>query len=771
MAILVAFFCLTACGDDDDDDAGTPAPEDDDDDAAPDDDDDTDDFDHPDWPDDDTDVPDDDTSDDDIDDDVDDDADDDTDPDWPPDPNPDAKADAFRLFYRERTARTLLSYNRFGLAGDAAFGTTIGKYYIARDGDEYEIVPGPNDNNPIGMSAFTAWNLYKAIGGRDLELTLIRLFEGLVFSERVTGHDGLTVREALPGWTLVLDGVADEITRTHNGAPVTPPVTYPAPLEQEILDTFFDGVVITYREDPEEYYFSFKPINELGEYAITFVFDELPNYLRISNCCSSWMIAKQGDWTGAFWGNHNSRDNFTDYVMGYLAALDAAQTPGLPADLALAAQHAADAGRRVGDTTVANGNILMTVDEHHGYATLTPAGQVRPDGTTEWQDLGSLASCPMAYLAQALSEDGLSSPVPEIPLPGAIEHSAIAYLFDLLGIALPAPDFTCKSVDDAFFGLTWRDILRLEVFGVPWYDVADLISRIAPDLIPDLLGGMMDDFVELELGAVGLCYYAEIVGDGPLYAESRANLRNLVRMQQIFADLVYAAAANEAVAAAAGGALDAVLASADEMLYMGATYARMFDIDAPLEHFGGFDLGDQRTAWIETRKDMGNTAPWALLTDPEIESEIFTKLATKEQWIQDRYTDRFGQTVPVRRSGGGYEAIGPEDTWIPVENPRHVWFGSIRLWNEAALCAMAPETLDCAWAARGCVAADMDDGGAVNADDTTLFDTAWTLYGDGAACSPGNGYCDGADLDGSGTLDGEDRALSRGGAGMRPLRH
>ena len=52
-------------------------------------------------------------------------GDDDTGDDPPPDPNPNAKADAFRLFYKERSLRTNLSYNRFGLAADAVAATMI----------------------------------------------------------------------------------------------------------------------------------------------------------------------------------------------------------------------------------------------------------------------------------------------------------------------------------------------------------------------------------------------------------------------------------------------------------------------------------------------------------------------------------------------------------------------------------------------------------------------------------------------------------------------
>ena len=147
--------------------------------------------------------------------------------------NPSAKADAFKLFYRERAERTVLSLNRFAVAGDTVFASVFDKNRIARSGNEYEVVPGPKDNNPIGMAVFGAWKGYQALGGRDLELTLIRLFEGLVFNEQVSGHPGLTCREALPGWTLKIDGVNGQISRARGGGGLTPPISYSLDLEQE----------------------------------------------------------------------------------------------------------------------------------------------------------------------------------------------------------------------------------------------------------------------------------------------------------------------------------------------------------------------------------------------------------------------------------------------------------------------------------------------------------------------------------------------------------
>jgi hypothetical protein len=698
------------------------------------------------------------------DDDADDSGDDDTFP--PVTPNPNAKADAFRLFYRERALRANLSFNRHALAGDAVAATAIGKDAIARSGDAWEVVPGPSDNNPIGKSVFNTWKLYRAIGGRELELTLIRMFEGLAFSEAVTGHFGLTVREALPGWTRTMDGVSGTVTRTNGGVPVAPPTAYPAALESEILAAFYGGVVYTYREDPLEYYYGMKAINELEHFAVTLVFsdtDALPDFLRISDCCSSWRLARRGPWADlGWWGNHNSRDNFTDYVMGYFAAFEAEKTPGLPDDLALAATHAADAARRVGDATVAHGNVLMTVDEWHDYDTLTPAGTVGPDGHWDWQDLGSLSSCQMAYNAQALSSEGLHWPVPEIPLPGAIEVAALRDLFARLGLDLPVAPMSCKTFDDAFVGMGWGDLMDLQLFGMPWYEVARLLAVLQPDLFYDLFHSLMDDFGELELGAVGLCYYAQVAGDPALLGEARDTLWHLIRLQRILAELVYGLASDPervpvVVARDGAEAVAETAKDAAEMFYVAAAYARTFGIDAPVEDFDGFGLGLARGDYFESYLRLGDTAPWPMKSDAEIRAIIDAELPGRDPWIQERYLARFADAPPVRRAGDGYECIGPDGNWRSTENPHHVWLAGVPFWFEATLCVDSPETLDCSWARRGCAPADLDAGGAVDAADAALLDAAWETFGEGAACTEANSFCDGADVDGSGVLDSEDR--------------
>ncbi len=701
---------------------------------------------------------------------------DDDGPDEPgPVPNPDARTDAFRLFYRERAERTALSMNRFALAGDAAMGNTFLKVAIARDGNAWEVVPGPEGNNPFGHSTFATWKLYQAIGGRPLELTLIRMFEGLAFNQAVSGHPGLTTREALPGWTRSMDGIGGTVSRTRWGEAVALPVPYPPELEQEILEAFYEGVIFTYRENPEEFLFKFKPIDELGNFATTYVFAELdhePPFLRVSDCCSSFMISQMGIWEGAYWGNHNSRDNFTDYALGFLAAFEAESTEGLPADLARAAGNAARAARRTGDSIVAHRNILMTVDEWHDYCTLTPAGNMNPDGEVEWQDLGSLASCQMAYAARAISSQGLGWPVPEVPLPGAIETSALRELFRELGLPpLPLPVMKCESLDDAFVGLGWGDMLAAEIFGVPLWEVAEVIALFFPDLFPGLLGGMMDDFSELELGAVVLCYYAQIVEEVELYAEARNTLSNLIGMQRILADLVYGLATDPRVIDVVGAtAAEQQVRGAGEMLYKGAVYARLFGLDSPLADLDGFSTGDQHITYIESRLDMADTPYRPLLSDEEILDQVEARLAARLErspWIIDRYRDRFGYTPPVRRAGDGYECVGPDDEWMPTENSRHECFQEFRLWFEAPLCVASPETLDCEWATLGCAPADLDDNGVVGADDQALFEGAWSAHGELAECGPENSWCHGADLDRSGILDGDDQGYMNAAQGCR----
>jgi hypothetical protein len=426
------------------------------------------------------------------------------------------------------------------------------------------------------------------------------------------------------------------------------------------------------------------------------------------------MITQSGPWRGAFWGNHNSRDNFPDYAMGYLAAMEAANTPGLPADLAEAARRAAEAGRRTADAIVASGMVQMTVDEWHDYGILVPAGQNRPDGAGP-NDLASFNSCQMAYLAKAISSEGLTYPVPEIKLPATFTTP-------------------CRSIDHAGMWTCWSDLLK----------VAEWLSGVSPNLLRCLLGGAADDIRELMLSAVGLCYYAQITRQDDLYAEARNTLWNMIQLVRLLKE--------------------------PEGLYLSAVYARMFDMEAPLDDLKGFGTGCAQSDGIESMLGRDDTPPNSLLTDEGIRARVTKWLdcpKKTEPWIKERYQNRFGSSVPVRRTGAGYECIGPDGQWAPVENSRHSKFSEIRFWREVALCAASAHTLDCSWAKRGCAPADLDDSGVVDSSDLALFNTKWERFGPGAPCGAANTGCEGADLDGNGVLNDDDRNYMTAAQGCR----
>ncbi len=766
LSLLAILFA--GCVSTDDDDDGSPAPDDDLDDDLDDDADDDSDDDSDDDVDDDTaddDVVDDDTSDDDtVDDDT---ADDDTsvDDDMVFDPwdNPNAKADAFRLFYRERMNRVLIAYNRFSLVNDVVPAETLGSTFIDKQDDTYDVVLHPKDNNDIGFSTFHTYHAYKVFGGRDLELTLIRQFEGLAVAEQVSGIPGLTCREWVPGYTVTIDGSTGTVTRERDGTPVSPAVAYPSELEGEIIDTFFADGVYRYRGNPAEFYFNVEALINIADYALTFVHEMMPDYMRVSDCCSSFMVSQLGDYQGYFWGNHNSRDNFPDYGMGYFTAWEAANDDSLPADVRAAAQKAWESGQRIGDSVVDHEYNLMTVGEYEPYDEehLIVAGRIRPDGTDEgWEGLGSMNSCQMAYMAKALSSDGLASAEEEVGNPGAYEIIAIKYLFELLG--LPEPDITktCHHLDDAYIGLGWGDLLNMEIFGVPLWDLVQLLVGVLPDEVVPLLLDLADALDQPEMAAFAIVYYARLAeeqgADADLLQEAKETLYHIAEIQRRASQM----------------ALDWALAQPTPPADIVNTAIRMLTMAARYAHEGGVgneDFDPQGFAQSETYSQRfeavltrGNSTPLPLRTDEEIWTIIQDALnGSDRQAVIDRYWAAFPTEAdkPLRRYGDHYESVGVDGLFHEIPNINHQWFGSAELWNEVPLCVLEPSVLDCSWALLGCERPDLNDSGAVDQADQDLFTTAWDLYGSGATCNIGNNWCDGADLDQSGVLDDDDQTF------------
>ena len=674
--------------------------------------------------------------------------------------NPSAKADAFRLYYKERMERVLLAYNRFQLVNDVVPAHTLGATYIDKQGSTYDIHLHPVDNNEIGTSAFNTYCAWKVFRTRGLELTLIRQFEGLAVAEMVSGIPGLTCREWQPGFVVTIDGPSKGVTRTRHGEPCLPAETYPEELEAEIISAFFGDGVYTYRGDPSETYFTLEPLITTGDYAVTFVFQEMPRFLRVSDCCSSFMVSQRGPYAGYFWGNHNSRDNFPDFALGYFAACAAKDDPGLSPDARASATRACEAGRRVGDSVVRHGYNLMTVSEFEPYDEdhLIVAGQIRPDGTDEGPEwLGSMNSCQMAYMAKALSSEGLHSPHEKVQNPGAYEVLLIRALFELLGLPPPQGVKTCRTIDDAYAGLTWEHLIDLKVGHTSFCDIARRLIEISPESVSALLLDLADLTHQPEKSAFALVYYALEFSNDRLVQEARETLYHILEFQRRCARIVYD------WAAAQPEPDQALIGKAVRELQLAATLGHAAGVaDETYEPFGFTrDEGFQRG--YEEVLGRGDSRPRPLMSDEEIWARISAALQDKQDrpLTYNRYWERFPTEAdkPLRRAGDHYEAVGLDGLFHEIPNISHQGFGGVHLWDSVPMCALAPNVLDCTWAALGCSRADLDANGRVDASDEAIFERAWGRYGEGASCGPDTLSCDGADLDGSGVLDAEDRGF------------
>jgi len=678
-----------------------------------------------------------------------------------------SRALGFKLYYRERVRRMLTPMNRLLLGGDLTFANYICNQQVQKSGNAWQVSYGPCDNNANGLLTFNTLHGYRKLGGRELELTLLRELNGMAFVEGVTGHPGVTSREALPNWRLQVDGSSGAISRTRSGISVTPPVTFSSALESELLHTFWDDVQFTYRTEPTDWQFTVHPLVRLDQYAFTFVFSGLPRFVRISNCCSSWIYSEQGTWQGAVWGNHNSRDNFADQSLGFLAAMDLADDPNVPADLRQAALAAAAAGHRVGDSIINSGYALMTVPETGAYSALIPGGASRPDGRTNEGPLGTINYCQAAYLAQALSTSGLSLPFAEVTLDSGLapDQEALLDLLNLLGIATPVGStLTCRTIDDASIGGTWGELLEKRVNGRPWYEAAIELVQVDREFFHARFTDWADSMEQLELTTMAVLEYARLTGKAELYEATHQSLANQFQVHRVFVALGYAV---DAEAPDPG-----IVAQAAWQLYMVAVRERAYGIAAPDIDLTNLAYAESHNQAIEALENFSDTVPRPLLADSEIAQRIEAVLAgaaIDEPQNVERYRNRFflGGVLhqpPLKRDGDNYKVVDAHGNWTPLANSNFVEIGGFSPFFELNLCGLAPDTLSCSWARLGCARPDLDNSGMVDAADVSLLALRSSTYA-GQVCQRANQWCNGADFDHSGSIDGEDTAFMEAAQG------
>jgi hypothetical protein len=664
--------------------------------------------------------------------------------------NVEAATRAFRLYYRERLHRVITAYNRYGMFGDSTFGINVNQFDYARRGSEIEVIPHTDKNNFIGTATFAVYHAHRIFGSRETELTLLRMLEGLVFFAEVTGHPGLTSRQAQPAWTRVMDGIAGEVRRTRLGEPVAHPASPSADLEAEILDTFYRGLRITYRENPEDAMFSFEPAVRPAQYAIIYSLDERPDFIRLSDCCASWMRVPDGEkWAGAYWQNHNSRDNLPDIGLGYVAARLAAEDATMSTRVREAARRAVEAGHDIGDQIFDHGGNMMTVDETHPYDELVVSGLVRPHGLPENEDLGSLANCPDAYLARAISSDGLSLPVPELPVPGAatVEGMITAGAIDCTAVTR-----TCTTLDDAFCGLTWDAMDELQLGGLPVLDVIATLEQATPGTAQKLLGAFQGDYDDIVEAMMAIVHYAQATGTGDpdLALAARRAVKSMSDGMRSYADVIWP---------------DPEAPDRVEQRYEAAVFDALAGADVVLADLDDFGLEEERTAAIEAALAFEDTEPWPLMTDEEITTAVEDQLrhlidqahpSGRGEAVVQRYREQWGEKPPLRRTPHGYEARTSRTDWHTVEVPRHVRVRDYYLLQALPICETAPNVLDCRWAVLGCERPDLTGDGLVDADDRAQFAAG---FRSGHPCGAGDAWCHGLDLDRSGALDDLDQAF------------
>jgi hypothetical protein len=661
--------------------------------------------------------------------------------------NIEAASLGFKLFYKERVERAVIASQRFTLFGGPLFASNIGKIGIARNGSDFEVVPGPTDNNQIGITVWTTYNAWRIFRTKTLELALLRLLNGLIFFEQITGHPGVTSRMVYPGWTMTIDGLSNSVSYLRRSSPLTPPAFVDPALENEVIRALFRDVRITYRLEPDDFLFNYMPAVEPGPYAVTYSFSALPVFLRSSDCCCSLMRTPEPYlWAGAFWGNHNSRDNFPDLAFGFITAMRIVEEGLVPPEVMDAARKAVEASKRIGDLIVAN-SAIMTVDEHHTYDVLVPSGSVRPDGETENEDLGTLADCQMAFLAHAISSKGLSYPPEPVKAPGSIEYLLVDTLGDLVECQKPDYPRICTSLHEAFCGRTWADMDQMKINGTPWLDLVRQIEESSPGSAEKLIGSFQDDFYEITLAVMALVEYADTVHDEALGADAREVLKELVALMREFADIIYKKTKP---------------AQYKERLYRAALFEAWAGLkDARIEDLGNLEPEEAQIARFEGLLSMPDTSTAPLMTQQQIDDAVRNELSGASASVQKRYKDAYGEEVPIRVSSNGYEARGyPEQDypWRQVETPHHLVTGGLELLYAIGLCERMKDVVDCSWARLGCSYADVNKDGKVDEIDSALFSTARTAFSS-VPCNASNYNCGQADLDRNGWVDDMDEAF------------
>ncbi len=389
----------------------------------------------------------------------------------------------------------------------------------------------------------------------------------------------------------------------------------------------------------------------------------------------------------------------------------------------------------------------MTVDEHHDYETLTEAGEVRPDGETESEDLGSLSDCQMVFLARALSSEGLALPLPSLPAPGSVEQLIADFLGNEDACPVPEGTRTCSGLADGYCGKEWGSIGELEIVGTPWLEMVRQLERESPGSAGQLIGSFQDDFYEKNIAVLALVNYARLKGDEALENAALEALNQTTELMKVFGELLYARTAP---------------ASLTRRIYQASLFQAQAGLTVDIGHFDGFEEADAQMTKLEDLLNMEDTGYAPIVSDNDIAEIVAERLSHSSQSVNARYLEHYGDTPPLRNIGQSYEATGyhPDNEWpwTEVPNMHHKRFGGVNLLEAIPLCNQAPELLDCTWARLGCKRPDLNQDHKVDEEDQHIFAQKVAAFAD-TPCNPTNSWCELGDLDHTGLIDETDSAF------------
>ncbi|MCB1155778.1 hypothetical protein KDL45_19105, partial [bacterium] len=107
-------------------------------------------------------------------------------------------------------------------------------------------------------------------------------------------------------------------------------------------------------------------------------------------------------------------------------------------------------------------------------------------------------------------------------------------LFEILGLPIPPLNHTCSGLDDAYFDLTWDDMINKKILGEQTLpDLLDILVRLFPEpSIIELAISLSEAMDQPQKAAAAVVYYFDVTGQEALEVEAKKTLYNISEFQR-----------------------------------------------------------------------------------------------------------------------------------------------------------------------------------------------------------------------------------------------